>query len=448
VTRLDESLADPTTALGQLQRGRGAGWLAATGSSEGRELLAECLARDPRWDTQGESRASYYAELALELEVPAADVDPDAVVDEDTKRLRFGVLAAMAERKATDALEVILGQLRPGPLASDAAWRLSDMPGEPTSAQLALLIDARFEPADLEVLVAERRKSLPWDEWSASHDSIDRAVRRVDQRRTAHRGERPQPPSLDAPVDELVAWEWGPTLPKALLHRFAEQASPDEVEAIRVAAKEPGDSRRWFPLAVLGRRNDPAALPLAAQIFERNTMGGERASALRYISALDATLTLPLARSWMLVDDDRRGVAAHLMALHSEPSDLPAIRDAFADAFDEGSMYEVCDLIDALGRHPDLGPFPELRTAFVEIGYSYARRRAARAMATVDPDFTDTFALECLWDCESATRELGAINAPITPRALTRLSALASHDFEPPNVVAAARARFESATTP
>ena len=236
-------------------------------------------------------------------------------------------------------------------------------------------------------------------------------------------------------------------MPKALLHRFAERATPDEVERIRVAACQPGDSRRWLPLAVLGRRNDPTALPLVEQVFERNTMGGERASAFRYISALDATHTLPLARSWMRVRDNRRGVAARLMAIHSEPSDLPAIREAFAEAFDEGWMYEVCDLIDAFGRHPDLGPYPELRTAFVEVGYSYARRRAARAMASVDPDFADTFAAECLWDCESETREVGAASAPVTPRVLARLREIAANGFEHPDVAAAADSRIGDAVS-
>lgn len=133
------------------------------------------------------------------------------------------------------------------------------------------------------------------------------------------------------------------------------------------------------------------------------------------------------------------------MAMHSEPADVPAIRDAFRDAVDAGSMYGVCDLIDALARHPASGPFAELRSVFAEIGYSYARCRAARAMAAVDREFAGTFAVECLWDCEAEIREVGASMAPVTPRVKSRLTELASDDLEDPKVVAAAGSRLEAA---
>jgi hypothetical protein len=44
---------------------------------------------------------------------------------------------------------------------------------------------------------------------------------------------------------------------------------------------------------------------------------------------------------------------------------------------------------------------------FTDVAYSYARRRAARSMAAVDPDFSTLFANECLWDCEAETRLVG-----------------------------------------
>ena len=75
--------------------------------------------------------------------------------------------------------------------------------------------------------------------------------------------------------------------------------------------------------------------------------------------------------------------------------------------FRTGDVCEICNLIDALGRHPELGPFEELAEIFEGVEYSYARRRAATVMAASDPTFTSRFARECLWDCESETQEIG-----------------------------------------
>lgn len=89
----DLELPAPSSALGKLQRGRGAGWIEAVERSDGRELLVTCLAADPRWDSQVEDRASYYAELCIALAVPAIHIDPQGLKDDDARWLRFDVLA-------------------------------------------------------------------------------------------------------------------------------------------------------------------------------------------------------------------------------------------------------------------------------------------------------------------------------------------------------------------
>ncbi|MFN0025868.1 MAG: hypothetical protein ACKV2O_01610 [Acidimicrobiales bacterium] len=85
-------------------------------------------------------------------------------------------------------------------------------------------------------------------------------------------------------------------------------------------------------------------------------------------------------------DDGRARIAAQLMAMHGESQDVPAIRAALRRAWDLEWMYDLCGLVDTLGRHPEHGPFPELRQIFTDVSYSYARRRAAHAMSRVDPD--------------------------------------------------------------
>jgi hypothetical protein len=67
LTHLTLRLANPTSLLGQLQRGRGQGYIRALEAdrTEVHAALIQCITHDPRWDSQLESRAWYYAELML-----------------------------------------------------------------------------------------------------------------------------------------------------------------------------------------------------------------------------------------------------------------------------------------------------------------------------------------------------------------------------------------------
>ena len=66
-------LDPPETLRGQLQRGLGRGYLHVQrhGLDHGadHEVLLHCILYDPRWDRQVEERASYYAGLALLLDL-------------------------------------------------------------------------------------------------------------------------------------------------------------------------------------------------------------------------------------------------------------------------------------------------------------------------------------------------------------------------------------------
>ena len=88
-------LAPASTTLGQLQRGRGAGWLAAA-QTRMVDLLLQCLDADPRYDSQVESRAEYYATLAIELGLPAKSLSLGALTAEYTRMTSVDVLATRA----------------------------------------------------------------------------------------------------------------------------------------------------------------------------------------------------------------------------------------------------------------------------------------------------------------------------------------------------------------
>lgn len=93
------------TPLGMLQRGRGAGWREAAASGNGHELLLACLAHEPRWDRQVESRADYYASLALQLSVPASAI-ATRVCNDDDLWIVEEVIEEMARRGSAEATAV------------------------------------------------------------------------------------------------------------------------------------------------------------------------------------------------------------------------------------------------------------------------------------------------------------------------------------------------------
>src|SRR5690242_7913866 len=104
---MDSDIAAASTVKGRLQRGRGQGYLDAIASptEEVRTDLLDCIVHDPRWDSQVEERAGYYAELAQRLSLETAAVaahlfspDDDRIREEDRTGLAIWVLNGLAQR--------------------------------------------------------------------------------------------------------------------------------------------------------------------------------------------------------------------------------------------------------------------------------------------------------------------------------------------------------------
>lgn len=251
-------------------------------------------------------------------------------------------------------------------------------------------------------------------------------------------GPRPQV-AADASVDVVLAGIH-PAFPRALVHRFQHTQQSREVDALRAAAAAcPNPWGRRFALRVLGLRGDTTPLEAVETVLASDEVGAGRAAAWHYVSALPPAISLPLVRQWLAKDDGRSRVAAGVLAEHAEASDTSAVRRALSRAVD---YYTICDLVTALGQLPDGGPFPELATVYVGSAYSYARMRAVTAMAATDPSFGETWAEECLWDCEDVSREVGARYVPLTARAVERLRELAGDVHEDTAVREAAAARL------
>jgi hypothetical protein len=398
-------LAPSSSAFGQLQRGRGAGWLYVASAAKGKDMLLSCLEHEPRWDAQVERRGWYYATLAKTLGV-TADRLATAKLD-NTYGLGQSVLfelAKLGDATATDALRAVLV---PGPHPDSVLRDLAELPAGLDGIET--LIAERFAAEDLFKLILWSDQ-LPWRKWAKREPRLKAAV--ADVAAYADKQNETQTPlksfEPDASLKDILKQSQPWTrFPDPLVERFVKSPSSSELRRMRAAAIGLWNGGRRFSLSILARRGDPCALDLAESRFVANVRGIERTSLYQYIRALDAKHTLPLARRWLDASDSRAGIAATLMSLHGEAADVPVIRAALRTAWDEHDVYMLCSLITALGRHPGQGPYPELHMIFADVSYSYARNRAVLAMAKVDPDFGRLFAREALWDCEDETRAAG-----------------------------------------
>ena len=96
-------IADPSTPLGMLQRGRGAAYLWARGAQpeEAARLLLRCLEEDPRWDRAVEDRTPLYVDVAHRVRLHPAPLlailhqDP-ALHPQASHWMTATVLAALA----------------------------------------------------------------------------------------------------------------------------------------------------------------------------------------------------------------------------------------------------------------------------------------------------------------------------------------------------------------
>jgi hypothetical protein len=150
------------------------------------------------------------------------------------------------------------------------------------------------------------------------------------------------------------------------------------------------------------------------------------------LQRLPPEMTLPLARRWLASPEwHLRLTSEGILEMHATPDDIPRVRAALATALstatrDNTDIYRVCGALDILARFSDIDLLPEVEAAFIESGYSFARRRAACAMRANAPVvFAEIYAYECLWDCEDATRQIGCESVALTiPGARARLQAL------------------------
>ena len=415
------ALADPSTTLGRLQRGRGSGWLECLElpQEQAHDFLWQCIAFDPRLDQGVESRSEYYASLARLTDFDVSSLLPDKLPPPQPwrdDRLVTEVLVDLDRAGVEGAGSALLAQIKPEDDTHESVLIEMYQASEATNARLPAVLIERRNAEHLAGTVNRFFDEFPWERWAGDYPRIEAALQEVRERRSLERPRvRTPAPPMSAPLTELLKYRWGARgFPPRLVERLTTDLRPGERDQLVQACSELREP--VFPFAILGILDDPGGLVAATAIIDERqedpgdvdvsyyTRGG---AAYRYLKALQAEHTLPLAREWLNGSVSRQRFAAGVLGRDAEPTDIPAVRAQLEAAWRDREIYQVCDLVDALARHPELGPFDELIEIFEGVEYSYARWRAAKMMAVSDPTFGATFGRECLWDSEEGVQDAG-----------------------------------------
>ncbi|MHA4818165.1 HEAT repeat domain-containing protein [Streptomyces aculeolatus] len=463
----EPAIAPSGTLLGLLQRGRGDGTLHALAAprAEALQALYGCVIDDPRHDWQVENRSLYYARLCLELDAPVdalADhlFAPDDVLRPDEQRtgLTLSVLGHLASYGRDDALKLLRRYAAAGGCWQ---WALDELALRDDDAGLRALaphVLARFPrtPDGERELAAEMRGAFeprPWRLW-AEDPELGARVRAAQEQESFDRWQRQlrsRGPRPGWSVAEILDWaqdglEQYPAQPRhdAAARCLAAVAGPEDRPELLVAARGPRDGARAAAVAHLAATGDPEAYDLieAAACAPSETLAG---AALATFGRMCSTAALGTARSWAAREDALGTAAGVMLARRGAARDARAVRTVLLRCVrDEGpGAPELCDLVAGAGRLAITSAAPVLRHIYRETGSSHLRGVTARALAATDPSFPASFAVECLWDCEDTTREIGARHAETADaRVVARLRSLAADPAEDGDVQSTVRTRI------
>ncbi|MGP4009421.1 HEAT repeat domain-containing protein [Streptomyces sp. 4N124] len=463
----DPVIAPSGTLLGLLQRGRGDGTLHALTAPRAEALAAlnHCVLHDPRHDWQVENRSLYYARLYLDLngeldEIEAHLFDVEDALDTEESRtgLALAVLGHLASYGRRDALELLR---RYAAVGSNWAWALDELALRDDDAGLRALaapVLARF-PADAEgeaelaATVRDAFEPRPWRLWAEDpRESIATRVRAAQETGCFDRWQRQMSPSGPRPgwsVQAVFEWaqqgvERGVALHVPAARCLTAVAGPEDRPDIVAAAKDGTEGARCTALRYLADSNDPDALHLIEGAVATGSTAVVEAAVgtferMRSIAAVDR------ARRWARRPDVLGAAAGRVLACRGGAGDRDLVLGALRDAVrGEGpDAPTLWTLVDGAGRLEIACAAPVLRHIYRETASSHLRGRAARALAATDPSFPAGFSVECLWDCEEATREIAARHAETgDARVVEQLRRLAADPAEEAEVQTAVRGRI------
>lgn len=465
---MDTVLADPSSLLGQIQRGRGAGVLAALAEDPTvvAPLVLACILDDPRFDRQGDSRGDYYACLAAQCHLSLAPLE-DYLQSHPNERaadytdLPLDTLARLTWRGNGEAARILVRYLAYGP-----AWTVAFdaiVGGGHASAgvrEVGRVILDRFpeEQALTDEIDSGLLDSRTWDRWAAVEPRVAPLIAALRSRRPRP---RPSEESIRAGIDP--AWDVSTMLTHAthetaiVLGRMAgERATTRDVPVLLDAFFGDDTARIRAASYALAALAAPGALPPLIRFVEefdanpdarlaRYRLGNVR----RVLAAMPALL--PIARDWLSAEGRARpSVALSILEQQGEERDGEPLRALMMTTLeremgDSVAAYMTEGCLRTLARLPAQIPHAELARVFEHTVSIWSRHDAADLMAS---DHVNTFArahaIECLWDCAADIVEIGCAYADLSiPMVKHRIEHLWHSPFEEDGVTRQAEKRLQ-----
>lgn len=465
-------LASADSLLGQLQRGRGMGFLRALHERTAviEPLLFDCVIHDPRWDRQLESRSAYYAALLLQFALP---LDPfevflrvcaenDSEEAGEAEYVVLDTLCALVVRGDVSAIVVVRAYLTYGCHWEYAFETLMEASSSPLRVdEMSHILDQRFPDDDAldsalpGVGPAMHTQQEPWRSLRQVNPRVERILsiheKRAEQRQ--HQQELVQARFARLSTSELLA-------PEIVDHRTADHAARALQQHVTntdldLLCQRAQDGKRWQRLVAfrgLQRLAHPATLPILQAFFESPDArpGWLYGAAVRAIVALPSSATLDLARDWFDAPDGlHRHVALRILEAHAMATDVGRVHAALLpslerDTWGTNECYMQRSMLNILARFPELRFSTAAETVFKEAKYARTRISAAQVLAASDRNqFAHGTALECLWDCEKGVRLIGCSSVGLHEFEVSpRLQTMASDPHEDEEVRHAAQKRL------
>ncbi|UGQ10748.1 HEAT repeat domain-containing protein [Yinghuangia sp. ASG 101] len=446
--------------------------------------LDDCVLRDPRAVPASESRSLYYARLYAELDASLDALAEHLLCDEDwtdesadRTALPLAVLGDLARADRPEAVALLRRYAEEGrdwTLALDHLARAADP--EALSGMLALALE-RADDDELYDCVRRAAAMRPWREWGFADARLRAVVEKVDLdwwRWELSRGKEAAPRTpvtVDQVLSEAAA---SPRRSFVCGRRLASVATAEHRGLILATAWAGAEGARVAALRYLGEVADPALLDLA----EATLTGGDtpvqvRQAAVQAVGALRSVEAVARARTWLAADghtvrevfgrggDDRAAtgtaatasggladVAVRILAGAGARTDGPALIAALRRCRPTAHQdrFTLIDLVEGVGRLGLTGALEPVRDVYDASPCASLRSRAAGALARIEPGFTATTAVDCLWDCEAGTRLRAVDWADVAADGVVeRLRVLARDPAEEDDVRQAARRRLAAA---
>jgi hypothetical protein len=470
----EPAIAPSASLLGLLQRGRGDGTLHALAAErlDALAALEECVTSDPRRDWQVENRSLYYARLYMELEAPLQGLEDhlfhvEDLLDEEESRtgLTLAVLGRLAGYGRRDALLLLRRYAATG---SNWAWALDELAVREDDTVLETLAEpvlARFPEgpegdAALRAAVRNAYEPRPWHLWAQHHPRVAAATEQAPFDLWQRQLDRP----TNAPAwstAAVLAWADAtpsgvPAGPEVFERRVVAAArcldavaAPEDLPLLLATARDGQDGARCAALRHLADHDHdqaPDLVGLAAEAVSRHIAD----FGLATLARMRSTRFVARARLWAA--DPEGGpladAAAGLLSCVGTAADAPLVVAALHRwVYQRGAESDgLTVLVEGVGRLEAAAGVTVLRHIYAETSSSQLRGSAAKSLAATDPHFPTGAAVECLWDCEEATRELAArhVFTKGDGKVLDRLRRMAADPGEEAEVHAAVRGRLSA----